>query len=227
MTAHPLIELANDASVKAAGSFREAAEALTGARLAEMYREEKQAAAAEVRADVAHFVGHDGGFEGDIAIDEKELAIAVYNQCELDQVTLKLLDGVPPRDADDVDDEGTPPTEVTLLDYAVPVTALSHRKIKARMRVVSADALTAARDEMTEAVEFANSLARAKTVADALELQRGYWTKLFETRVERARAATEASVEATREMFDPINRSFAAAFSMTPSFDKFFPFGSK
>lgn len=96
-----------------------------------------------------------------------------------------------------------------------------------RMRVVSADALTAARDEMTEAVEFANSLARAKTVADALELQRGYWTKLFETRVERARVATEASVEATREMFDPINRSFAAAFSMTSSFDKFFPFGSK
>ncbi|MEZ4214994.1 MAG: hypothetical protein R3E88_00820 [Myxococcota bacterium] len=148
MTAHPLIELANDASVKAAGSFREAAEALTGARLAEMYREEKQAAAAEVRADVAHFVGHDGGFEGDIAIDEKELAIAVYNQCELDQVTLKLLDGVPPRDADDVDDEGTPPTEVTLLDYAVPVTALSPRKIKARMRVVSAlDLLGVANDD--------------------------------------------------------------------------------
>lgn len=138
MTAHPLIELANDASVKAGGSFRAAAEALDGARLAEMYRQEKEAAAAEVRAEVAHFVGHDGSFAGEIAIDAKELALALFNQCELDGVSLKLLDGVAPRDSDEADAEGVPPTEVTLLDYAVPVTALSPRKIKARYRVISA-----------------------------------------------------------------------------------------
>ena len=96
-----------------------------------------------------------------------------------------------------------------------------------RMRLVSADALAAARSEMSEAVEFANELARAKSVADALEIQRDYLTKLFEARVERARAMTEASVEATREMFEPMNRSVAAAFSVAPSFDKFFPFAGK
>ena len=137
MTAHPLIELANDASTKAVGSFRQAAEALTGAQLADMYRQEKEAAAAEVRPDVTHFVGHDGSIDGDIVIDEKELAIALLNQCELDQVTLKLLDGVAPVDPEDVDDEGVPATEVSLLDYAVPVTGLAKRKIKARYRVIS------------------------------------------------------------------------------------------
>ncbi len=96
-----------------------------------------------------------------------------------------------------------------------------------RMRAVSADAVAAARVEMTDAVEFANELARAKTISDALELQRGYWTKLFETRVERARAMTEASVEATREAFEPMNRSFGSAFAFAPSFDKIFPFASK
>ncbi|MFZ5616126.1 MAG: phasin family protein [Pseudomonadota bacterium] len=96
-----------------------------------------------------------------------------------------------------------------------------------RMRAVSADAAAAAREEMSEAVEFANSLARAKSVSDALEIQRDYWTKLFETRVERARAMTEASSEAAREAFEPLNRSFASAFAFAPAFDKFFPFGSK
>ncbi len=96
-----------------------------------------------------------------------------------------------------------------------------------RMRAVGADAMAAAREEMTDAVDFANNLVRAKSVSDALEIQREYWTKLFETRVERARALTEASTEAAREAFAPFNRSFTPAFSFTPSFDKFFPFGTK
>lgn len=96
-----------------------------------------------------------------------------------------------------------------------------------RMRAMGADALTHAREEMTEAVDFANELVRAKSVNDAFELQRAYWTKLFETRVERARAYTEASVEASRSAFEPLNKSFASAFSLAPSFDKFFPFASK
>lgn len=96
-----------------------------------------------------------------------------------------------------------------------------------RLRAVSADAVSAARAEMTEAVDFANELAKARSIGDALEIQRGYWTKLFETRVERARAMTQASVDATRDAFEPLNRSYASAFSFAPSFDKFFPFGSK
>jgi hypothetical protein len=96
-----------------------------------------------------------------------------------------------------------------------------------RLRAVSVDAMTAAREEMTEAVDFANELAKAKSITDALEIQRDYWTRLFETRVERARAMHEASVEATRDAFEPFNRSFTTAFSFTPAFDKFFPFGAK
>lgn len=96
-----------------------------------------------------------------------------------------------------------------------------------KFRTVSTDALAHAREEMTEAVDFANELARAKSVSDALEIQRNYWTNLFNTRVERARAFTEASVEASRSAFEPLNKSFTTAAAFTPSFDKFFPFASK
>lgn len=94
-----------------------------------------------------------------------------------------------------------------------------------RLRAVNADALAIAREEMTEAVGFMNELARARTISDALELQRDYWTKLFETRVERTRAMTEASVEATREAFEPMTRNYASAFA--PAFEKFFQTSSK
>jgi hypothetical protein len=96
-----------------------------------------------------------------------------------------------------------------------------------RMRAAGADAMTVAREEMNEAVEFVNELARARTIGDALTIQQGYWTKLFETRVERARAMTEASVEATREAFEPMTRNYASAFSFAPAFEKFFPFSAK
>lgn len=113
-------------------------------------------------------------------------------------------------------------TEETLAAARVGFDAANER-----LRAVNADAMSAARDEMTEAVDFANELAKARSIGDALEIQRGYWTKLFETRVERARAMTQASVDATRDAFEPFNRSYASAFSFAPSFDKFFPFGSK
>ncbi|MEZ5920757.1 MAG: phasin family protein [Parvularculaceae bacterium] len=96
-----------------------------------------------------------------------------------------------------------------------------------RMRSVNADMLAAAREEMTDAVEFANELARAKSLGDALEIQKEYWTGLFAARSERARAFTEASVEATREAFEPMTKSYTAAFSFAPAFDKFFPFAGK
>ncbi|HBS33735.1 MAG TPA: hypothetical protein DEA50_01475, partial [Parvularcula sp.] len=113
-------------------------------------------------------------------------------------------------------------TEETLAAARVGFDAANER-----LRAVNADAMSAARDEMTEAVDFANELARARSIGDALEIQRGYWTKLFDTRIDRARALSEASVEATREMFAPVNRTLGAAVSMAPAFDKFFPFAGK
>jgi hypothetical protein len=133
-----LIELANDAGVKAPASFREAADALSGQQIADLYQQERDAAAEEVSADIQHFLGHDGTIVGESVIDEKELAIAIFNQCQEDEVPLVLPDAVAPSDPDDVDDEGVPPTRIDLLDYAVPTTTLAPRKIKARHRVISA-----------------------------------------------------------------------------------------
>lgn len=99
------------------------------------------------------------------------------------------------------------------------------------LKTVNADVMTAAREEITEAVEFANELARAKSIGDAFEIQRGYYTKLFETRSERFRAITEASADAARAAFEPMTKGYASAFSFAPSFpmsfDKFFPFSGK
>lgn len=100
-----------------------------------------------------------------------------------------------------------------------------------RMKSLNADAMAAAQEEISGAVEFANELARAKSVADALEIQRGYFTKLFETRSARFRTMTEASAEAARAAFEPMTKTYASAFSFAPafpmSFDKFFPFSGK
>lgn len=96
-----------------------------------------------------------------------------------------------------------------------------------RLKAVNTDLMTAAREEMTEAAQFANELARAKSIADAFEIQRSYYTKLFETRSERFRAVTEASADAARAAFEPMTKTYASAFAFTPSFDKFFPFSGK
>lgn len=96
---------------------------------------------------------------------------------------------------------------------------------KEHMRTVNAELMNAAREETQEAVEFVNNLARAKSPVDALELQRDYWTKLFETRVQRARELTEASFEAARGSFEPFSTSLNA-FPAT-GFEKFFPFSAK
>ena len=92
---------------------------------------------------------------------------------------------------------------------------------QAHLKSVNAELVEAARTEIAEAVDFANELARAKTVADALEIQRTYWTRLFETRVERVRGLTNSSVEVARETIEPFSKSFAAAFSPT-AFERFF-----
>lgn len=99
--------------------------------------------------------------------------------------------------------------------------------VSERMKALNADAMAAAQEEISGAVEFTNELARAKSVADAFEIQRGYFTKLFETRSARLRTMTEASADAARAAFAPMTKGYASAFSFTPSFDKFFPFAGK
>ena len=95
-----------------------------------------------------------------------------------------------------------------------------------RLQSVNAEIMTAARDEITDAVDFANELARAKSLTDAMEIQRDYWTNLFETRVERAREFTQTSTEAARDVLDPMTETFSTAMKNNP-FEKFFPFATK
>jgi len=148
MSSHPLLELANDSDVKTPAAFREAANALTAEALASMYQQERSLAGEEASADIQHFLGHDGTTEGETKVDEKEFSIAVFNQCQEDQSQIVLPDAVPPADPDDVDDEGTPATTIDLIDYAVNMTTLAPRKIKARNRVISSlDLLGIAMDE--------------------------------------------------------------------------------
>ncbi len=83
--------------------------------------------------------------------------------------------------------------------------------------------IEAAQEEVTDAVQLASDLSGAKTFADALTIQQSYWTKLFETRLERARDITEASVEAARDTLSPVEAPFA---NFNP-FEKFFAFPAK
>ncbi len=96
-----------------------------------------------------------------------------------------------------------------------------------KLRVANTDAIAQAQSEVSDAVAFANEIARAKSVTDAIEMQRDYLTKLFNARVEGARAYAEASADATRALFEPMNKSFTSAFAFAPSFETFFPFSSK
>lgn len=96
---------------------------------------------------------------------------------------------------------------------------------QSRFQSTSAEIMNAAREDLAGAVDFANELARAKTVADALEIQRTYWTGVFETRVERARGYANAAVETARESFEPFTKPYAGF--VAPSFEKFFPFAAK
>ncbi len=102
----------------------------------------------------------------------------------------------------------------------------SFESARTRMQSVNAELVRAAREETANAVDFVNDLARAKSVADMLEIQRGYWSNLFETRSERAKNLANVSVEAARESFEPISKSLNA-FSANASFEKFMPFSAK
>ncbi len=91
---------------------------------------------------------------------------------------------------------------------------------------VNAEIAEATKKEVSDAVQFASDLGKAKTVADALEVQQAYWTKLFETRVARTQELTSKSVDAAKEAFAPFKAEFPTPFD-TSAFEKFFSFPAK
>lgn len=95
-----------------------------------------------------------------------------------------------------------------------------------RVADVNAELVDAAQAEAAEAVQFATDLARAKTFADAAELHRGYWTKLFETRIERARTLTGTTVDVARDAMTPSKTDFGTIFD-GKAFEAFFRFPVK
>ncbi|MEL7486252.1 MAG: phasin family protein [Pseudomonadota bacterium] len=95
-----------------------------------------------------------------------------------------------------------------------------------RMQSVNAELIAAAREEITDAVDFANELSRATSITDAMEIQRDYWTNLFETRTERARALAQTSADAARDVVEPLTETMSASFKNNP-FEKLFPFPGK
>ncbi len=88
---------------------------------------------------------------------------------------------------------------------------------------INANLVEAAQTEASEAVQFANDLVKANSFTDALDIQRNYWTNLFETRVERTRKLTEATVESARENLTPVSSDFGKIFD-TSAFENMFRF---
>ncbi len=91
---------------------------------------------------------------------------------------------------------------------------------------VNAEIVEAAKSEVSDAVQFASDLGKAKTFADALEVQQAYWTNLFETRVSRTQDLTAKSVDAAKDAFAPFKGDLPTAFDMS-AIEKFFRFPAK
>lgn len=98
------------------------------------------------------------------------------------------------------------------------LSAAQERAAKTNARIMEA-----AQEDLTSAVQFAADLGQATTFADALTVQQNYWTKLFETRVERMREFTDTALETTREAMAPAD---LPAFN-TKAFEKLFAFPLK
>lgn len=99
-------------------------------------------------------------------------------------------------------------------------------KTQAQLADVNQEMMEVARTEISDAVQFTNDLAQAKTLTDAMSVQQQYWTNLMQSRVERTQALTEKSVEAAREIMTPAHSSMGAMFD-PKAFAAFFPFAPK
>ncbi|MEM9013776.1 MAG: phasin family protein [Pseudomonadota bacterium] len=83
-----------------------------------------------------------------------------------------------------------------------------------QVSAMTSELMDAAKDEVTDAVQFANDLMKAKSFGDALEIQREYWTDLFQARTERARDLSERAMALTKDNLDPITDKASALFRL-------------
>lgn len=151
MSEHPLLDLANTAEIKQVKSFREAAERMTGASLAEMFAVEKSTAAAESDSAPKHFLDHDGTIEGEVEGTAAEFAIAIHNSCQEEDYRIAL-----PADG----------PEIEILDYHVVMTALPPSRRKARFRPVHTMGLMGSTPEGRLAVITADLMPAKSTKGD-------------------------------------------------------------
>ena len=62
--------------------------------------------------------------------------------------------------------------------------------------------------EFQDAIALGTSLTKVKSPTEALELQKEYWTKLYETRAERARNWTQAGIDVAQDTTTPVATAF-------------------
>ncbi|MEM6537998.1 MAG: phasin family protein [Pseudomonadota bacterium] len=105
----------------------------------------------------------------------------------------------------------------------------SFEVMQSHMRDAGTGMITAAREDIEDAVDFANELSSAKSVTEAFDIQRDYWTRYFETRVSRARTMFSDGTTAIRETAEPIQQVASSTFGDSPmaSMTNFFPFAKK
>lgn len=101
---------------------------------------------------------------------------------------------------------------------------------QAKMHEVNVEAMDMARQEMADAAQFANDLAKSGSFFDALDVQRAYFTQLFDSRIERSRHMTQTAVDAMRSTAEPFQKTMKATMATGTTanfFSAFFPGAQK
>ncbi len=90
---------------------------------------------------------------------------------------------------------------------------------------------TAARDEFSDAVQYATNMIQVRSFGDALEIQHDYWTNLFEKRLERTRTIAEArtafSCETVEIVSSKVEDNIRNSAITDFSFEKLMPYTLK
>ena len=76
------------------------------------------------------------------------------------------------------------------------------------VQATSAEFSEAVSAEVQDAIALGSSLTKVKSPAEALELQKEYWTKLYEARAERARNWTQAGIDVAQDTTTPVATAF-------------------
>ena len=92
---------------------------------------------------------------------------------------------------------------------------------------VSTECVEVAKEEMSDAIQYANDLTKAKSLTDVFEINRDYWTNLLEARTEFTRDIAERTMAVTRENAEPFTSQAPNLFAGANLFSKFFTPASK